>query len=223
MRTALDLTALLTVLSFVYISCGGSPHRAYRPGTSTGQPNLRTLPQLDVSHSLLTPRMKKGWSLALEYFRFPAFVMPAARDAQALQVWTDTEVKDWASEKNKRLQAATKELNRASEESLRQRVVAAAVIALMNEDMVRALWSIPIPKELEQDREIVAVYRDVIESRAEPYLKNARRTYRACAYNAREIETLRHWSRFCGERGFALPVPRRELTSGSTAVTVFSD
>ena len=100
--------------------------------------------------------------------------------------------------------------------------MAGALVALMYEDVARIIRRVPVPDELRSEPEIATVFREVIDAQARPYLDHARRAYRACALNSRGHSELRHWMRFCQERGADLPTPLAELQSGETTVEVIA-
>lgn len=223
------MTRVLTALSIVAASlpgCGGggaSGTTLYR-GSAEAEPSMEALPAADVRHEELSERMRFAWVLAEESFEVEAPAVPERVGVAQLQTWADEQLGQWLEVKNERVVAARQELDSAAEESHRQRIIAGAVVGLLYEDVARVLLHVPVPEDLESEPEIADVYRSIIAFQARPYVEHARRAYRACALNAAEPETMRHWSSFCAARAERLPRGAEEaLASGETDVTVFRE
>jgi hypothetical protein len=187
---------------------------------------MECLPDPDVSERALTRTMRFGWTLAEESFLVPPPEAPHDATAQDLRLWSDQVLAPWLQRKTHTIEAARHELDRAAEENHRQRIMGGAIVGLMYEDVGRVLRAIPAPEELESEPEIREVYRDILRSQARPYLEEARRAYSACAQNAVQPPSMRHWSRFCSEREQNLPtsdVVPNDLESGETEVEVVAD
>lgn len=183
---------------------------------------MECLPDPDVTEAAFTPRMRLGWALAAESFLVPPPPPPRDETAQNLALWSDEVLAPWLARKTHTVEAARRELDRAAEESHRQRIIGGAIVGLMYEDVARVLRSIPPPEELADEPEIEAIYRDVMRSHARPFLEHSRRAYSACAQNAVTPRSMRHWSRFCAGREQALPEGEGAdaLESGETEVEV---
>lgn len=194
-------------------------------GRIASAPSMECLPEADIEHAELTPRMRRGWDLAAESFLIPPPPPPRNETAQNLTLWSDEVLAPWLERKTQTVEAARAELDRAAEESHRQRIIGGAIVGLMYEDIARVLAAIPPPEELDDEPEIRAIYADVMRSHARPFLEHARRAYGACAQNAVQPSSMRHWSRFCSGRRRALPGGEgaRRLESGETEVEVIVD
>lgn len=186
---------------------------------------MECLPDPDVSDRALTRSMRFGWTLAAESFLVPPPEAPHDATAQNIQLWSDEVLAPWLERKTHTIEAARHELDRAAEENHRQRIMGGAIVGLMYEDVARVLSSIPTPEELEDEPEIRDIYRDILRSQARPFLEEARHAYSACAQNAVQPAGMRHWSRFCSERGENLPPSdlTPHLESGETEVEVVAD
>ena len=224
-QAALSRTALVAAI-LTSTGCGGAAASggdvAVESGRANARPNMEALPGL-AEDRVFSQRMQFAWLLAEQTFEVPDPAPPAARDAGALRDWADSALQGWLAEKAHNVETARRELDLAADEAHLQRIVAGAVVGLMYEDIARVLRSVPVPDELAAEPEIAAVYRDVVEFQAEPYVEHARRAYRACAANAIQTESMRHWSAFCARRVERLPDPRRQLAQGEATVLVSYD
>lgn len=149
-------------------------------------------------------------------------VNPRDTSTAAIAAWSDNELKSWMQAKNAAAEAARKELDLAAVQNQRQRIMAGAMVGLVYEDVARTLLTLPIPAELSAEPEIAAMYVDILRTQAGPYLQQARQAYTACAGNAEQMPTLRHWSQFCLTREEKLPVSDRQAATPSANTTTGS-
>jgi len=186
---------------------------------------MECLPDPDVPRADLSRTMRFGWTLAAESFLVPPPAPPDQRSARNLQRWSEEVLSPWLRRKSHTVEAARRELDRAAEESRRQRIMGGAIVGLMYEDVARVLRGIPPPAELDDEPEIREIYRDILKSQARPFLEHARRAYSACAQNAVQPRSMRHWSRFCAGREEALPAPEATPgpADGETTVEVIAE
>lgn len=211
----------LVVLAF---GCGGPRMRPgpLHAGRSHGAPSMECLPDPDVEDSELSERMTFGMQLATESLSIEPPPPPTSRAVLDLQAWGSGPLRAWLERKTHAVEAARRELDVAAEESHRQRIMGGAIVGLMYEDVARVLVGLPRPEDLDDEPEILEIYQQVLQSQARPYVETARRAYHACAANASEPETMRHWARFCRDRRDDLP-GGDELESGETQVEVVPD
>ncbi len=224
------MRALLFILALASVAGCASGTAMRRgpldPGQPSASPSMECLPDPDVSDEALTRRMRFGWTLAAESFLVPPPEPPHDATAHNLQLWADEVLAPWLERKVHTIQAARSELDRAAEENHRQRIMGGAIVGLMYEDVARVLSHIPAPAELDDEPEIRDVYRDILRSQARPFLEEARHAYSACAQNAVQPQSMRHWSRFCSGREENLPggdTGGDTLESGETQVEVVVD
>ncbi len=204
MRTVVSAIASLGLLGCMS-SSSGSRHATYQEGDTTARPSLESLPSLDVELSTLTPEMRMARMLSAESLNLDPPSQPHDTSGATFSAWSDQELKDWIGDKSKRAEAARHELDRAAEQSHRQRIMAGALVGLVYEDMARTLLALPVPVELASEPEIAAMYVDLMHTQAAPYLVHSRQAYAACAGNAEQLPALRHWSEFCTTREERLP------------------
>lgn len=196
------------------------------PGVVQSDPSMECLPDPDVQEEAFTRRMRFGWTLAAESFLVPPPEPPQDRTAVNLTQWSDEVLQPWIERKTHTIEAARRELDVAAEQDHRQRIIGGAIVGLMYEDVARVLRSIPPPEELESEPEIQEIYRDILRGQARPFLEHARRAYAACAQNAVQPSSMRHWSRFCAGREDRLPAREGaagQPASGETVVEVIAD
>jgi hypothetical protein len=222
------MRASLLISIVVTAACGGGvPMRAgpLDPGDSDNDPSMECLPDPDVTEEAFTRRMRFGWTLAEESFLVPPPEAPHDQTAQNLELWSDEVLAPWLERKTHTVEAARRELDHAAEENHRQRIIGGAIVGLMYEDVARALRAIPAPEELESEPEIRDIFHQILRGQARPFLEHSRRAYNACAQNAIQPESMRHWSRFCAARQDRLPPSETEprAPSGETTVEVIAD
>jgi hypothetical protein len=174
-------------------------------GDARGRACVEALPSLDVADAELSDQMRMARMLSAESLELPVPAVPADHSASSLTRWSDHELKEWVSAKLKRAEAARAELDRAAVENHRQRILAGALVGLVYEDVARSLLVLPIPSELEREPEIAAIFRELMEKQAAPYLFHAHLAYAACAGNAAGLSAMSHWSDFCSAREESLP------------------
>jgi hypothetical protein len=209
--------------------CAASGPRArglhYQEGDTLGAPRVEALPSLDVAEAKLTAEMRMARLLSAECLNLNPPRRPAETTNQAMEQWSDAELKSWMEHKHASAEAARKELDKAATQSQRQRIMAGAMVGLVYEDVARSLLSLPTPAELISEPEIAAMYVDLLRTQATPYLVQAHAAYAACAGNAQQVSELHHWSNFCLSREESLPglaggeVARAEH-NGAVTVTV---
>lgn len=222
-----DLSCSLAVVLFVG-GCATVPLREgpLDQGQVEASPQMECLPDADVEDGAFTRRMRIAWTLAEESFLVPPPEPPNEQTAQNLTVWSDEVLSTWLERKSHTVDVARRELDEAAEENHRQRIIGGAIVGLMYEDVARILRNIPPPSELESEPEIQQIYGEILDGQARPFLEHARRAYHACAANAREPRSMRHWSRFCAGRERRLPGAEDEaalLPSGQTTVEVVAE
>jgi hypothetical protein len=207
MRVSL-VPAAIVALAFASLGCGGAAMRRdpFR-GCAEGPPTMRCLPEPDVMDSALSEHMRRGLALAEASFSFEPPSPPASRAARDLTDWSSGPLRTWLEQKTSAVTAARRELDLAAEESHRQRILGGAVVGLMYEDVARVLRAVPTPIDLENEPEILDIYRNLVRSQARPFLELARAAYRACSLNADHPESMRHFASFCRERLEQLPEP----------------
>jgi len=179
--------------------------RAYQEGDVTGKPRVEALPSLDVEATKLTAEMRMARLLSAESLNLAPPVQPRDTSTATIAEWSDHELKTWIQTKHASAEAARQELDRAAVQSQRQRIMAGAMVGLVYEDVARTLLTLPVPAELVAEPEIAAMYVDILRTQAGPYLLQARHAYTACAGNAEQMPSLRHWSEFCLSRENQLP------------------
>lgn len=213
--TALGVVVLAT-------GCFGHTQRqeAAFPGSVDAAPAISALPSTDCEPEALSESMRFGWLLADESLGLPQPAMPPSREMHALKQWTSDVLKPWLERKSRTVEAARKELDEAAETSLRERIMAGALVGILYEDVALTLRRVPMPQGLENEPEIAAMYQDVIDFQASPFVEHARRAYYACAQNAINRGPMHHWSAFCSGRVDRLPASRMPEEEGTTVTVV---
>ncbi len=174
-------------------------------GDARGRASMEVLPSLDVPETDLTAEMRMARLLSAESLELLAPAAPGDRSSDELATWSDSALKEWLREKQRRAEAAREELDRAALQNHRQRIVAGALVGLVYEDVARALLLIPAPSELDSEPAVAAVFRELMAKQAAPFLTHAKLAYDACAGNALGLDSMGHWAEFCSARVDGLP------------------
>ncbi|MFK7989877.1 MAG: hypothetical protein AB8I08_27910 [Sandaracinaceae bacterium] len=217
---------LLLMTALLLVGCGPAMRSGpLNPGRASASPSMECLPDPDVPDAELSRTMRFGLQLAEQSFLIAAPPAPDDRSAANLEVWSTDILGPWLQRKTHTIEAARRELDTAAEQTHRQRIIGGAIVGLMYEDLARVLRAVPPPAELEDEPEIQEMFRDTMRGQARPFLEHARRAYSACAQNAVRPDGMRHWSRFCRERGDQLPDAPVQAgpASGETTVEVLVD
>ncbi len=220
MRSGWVLVVMVAAFGCVH----ASPTRVAGRGAGRVEcdPSLDCLPDPDVPPVALSRNLRFGQMLADGTLRAPPPLPPGETDD--VQRWWAEVLEPWLAERLRGLTAAREELDRAAEEDHRQRIIGGAVVALMYEDLAQTITAIPAPVALRDEPEIREVYRSTLRGRARVFVEQARQAYSACAQNAVQPESMRHWSRFCAAREERLPEPTTPmLASGETVVEVIAE
>ncbi len=208
---------LYVALALATGACGGSaevgPEVQTRPrdgGDPHGAPSLRSLPADDVDPRTFTPLMKRAWEASRDALELKAPAFPQEPTSEEWNAWSQRVFQPWLQQKQGMVVAARRELDMAATQSMRQRIMAGAIVGLLYEDLAHVLLAVPTPKAiLEEDPDIVEAFKHVVEGQARPYLEHSRAAYSACKQNAASGRGgLGHWSNYCKQREANLPRSR---------------
>lgn len=202
-------------------ACAGPPPPAYA-GDARGSPDYRALPSTDPDRAPLTEEMSHGLALCEAALSLTPPSPPSDCSVAELNRYMNGPLRSWLGERRAAIERARGELDVAAEQSHHQRIMAGALVGLLNEDVGDFLGALPVPAELASEPDIAAMYADVVAHNASPFVEKARRAYLACAANAIHPEHMRHWSVFCARRADGLPESRLPEREGTT-VTVSVD
>lgn len=199
----------------ICIGCGGDAdtqqsRRPRDPGQPEAGPSLRTLPADDLDPRRFTPVMSRAWEYSQEALALKAPDFPTAPTSAEWNAWSERVFQPWLQKKQTLVVGARRELDMAATESMRQRIMAGAIVGLLYEDLAHVLLAVPMPKAiLEEEPDIVEAFKQVVEGQARPYLEHSRAAYSACKQNAASGRGgLPHWSEYCKEREARLPRSR---------------
>lgn len=192
------------------------PLRPLSPGRVDGPPSLRSLPDLDVDASELSPEMQRALELAEAAFAIAPPEPPHEATRQAFAAWASDAMSTFLRRKLEAILAARDALRPAGERDPRQQILASAVLGLLYEDIIRACLSPGIPSGPGVDPEGLDGYRRVLESQARPFVMFVRSAYESCVADAERSEGMRPFGPFCRERLDRLPVPPEPADEDAT-------
>jgi len=171
-------------------------------GDPDGPPSIQVLPTLTRNSPEYTQRAREGLMVARGVLKATLPRPPAEREFDALQKWLETKVVAWIEERNKGVDATRFSFIDPLDSTPEERVVAHAVIGILQEDTALSLLTIPVPTELDSEPEITALYLEQLRTHTAPFINAALIEFRDCAHTAvREGPlSMRRWARFCVAR-----------------------
>ena len=145
--------------------------------------------------------MKEGLVLAQESFSLRSPAAPESQDAQPIERWSETTLKDWLELKLRVLRMAQTQLDQASYQSHEELILAGAVVGLMYEDAGLQVLNVPVPREIQSDAQGRTLVQEVSRDVARPFVEKAKRAYRACTLNAQGgPSSMKSFASFCATR-----------------------
>lgn len=211
--------ALVALTGIALVSaCGGAPPPPPPPpGDIAGAPSLASLP---LPEAELTPLLGEACALASSAFALASPTPPAETASfSEVQAYMSGPLAAWSEEKRGHIERARELLDNRATQGGEARVAAAAMLALLYEDLARGQLAVPVPQAfVESDPEAAGVFRYVVESAAQSSLDLARRAYQACTSHAQAVDALHGWARFCSERRARLPLTQRDMHAGGGTV-----
>jgi hypothetical protein len=177
-----------------------------RAAVQNGPPAFAALP--DVSDSKGSARIAQGLSLARQIMGDRLPVAPDDRAYQTLQLWIDHTVTPWIAKRRDSVDETRFQFGLGrNDTSPSERIIAEAVLGLLQEDTAIELDGIPQPTELDTEPEVAAIFRDLVRTQAAPFRNAAIREYTACANRGyAEGSAWRPWATFCHRRHDRLQV-----------------
>jgi len=196
----------------VVAGCAGSvpPDRqeriALRVGDATAPPSLQALPEIDKPR---TKQLHRGLAQAGQVFASPLPAAPVDRVYIELAAWVEEDVANWVVTRRDAVEETRFQFASSAKADPTARVIATAVIGLLQEDTARSLSAIPVPVELDNEPEIAALFRELVDTQAAPFLQAAKAEYQRCETSADEAEDdLERFARWCRARAERLqPTP----------------
>ncbi len=176
---------------------------ALRLGDPVGPPSLRALPEISKARS---EQLHRGLAQAGEVFASQLPAAPPDRAYIELAAWVEEEVAQWVIARRDGVDETRFQFDTSAHSDPAAHAVTNAVIGLLHEDTARSLARIPMPKELESEPEIAALFRELVDTQAAPFLHAARIAYGHCAEHADDADDDR-FERFCRARAEALERP----------------
>jgi hypothetical protein len=189
----------------VLTACGGaqtevvSSRDSLSNGDPTAPPSLRALP--DVAKGRASERVQLGMSLARQVLETRLPEPPTDHSYQRLQLWIDQDVVPWVSARRESVEETRFQFGLDHGASSDERVVANAVLGLLQEDTALSLANIPSPAELDTEPEVGEMFRDLVRTQSQPFQSAAASEYHECATNAyEEGREFQRWAVFCHTR-----------------------
>jgi hypothetical protein len=200
-------SALLALVAICGLHCaidGAAPPnsapRARAAGDPDAPPTLTALPELSARAPANSERTHQGILLARQALDADLPAPPADRSFAALQSWADDQVSSWVVKRRDQIEAARARMF-DGHASPAEQILGHAVLALLHEDTARTLSSIPAPKELDDEREISAMYYDLVSGQADAFVTSALIELRDCVELAHQGPAEMHaYDDYCHAR-----------------------
>jgi hypothetical protein len=158
------------------------PNRAAQAraaGDPAAPPTLTVLPELPARAPANSERTHQGILLARQALDACLPAPPVDRSFAALQSWADDDVSSWVVKRRDQIEAARARMF-DGRPSPAEQILGHAVLALLHEDTARALSNIPAPKELDDEQQIAAMYRDLVSGEVDAFVTSALIELRDC-------------------------------------------
>lgn len=169
-------------------------------GDPDAPPTLAALPELPAAAPANSERTHQGMLVARQALDASLPAPPTDRSFAALQDWAETQVSSWVVQRRDQIAAARARMLEGAPTPAEQ-ILSHAVLALLQEDTARTLAGIPAPKELDSEREIAAMYRDLVSSETEAFVSSALIELRDCVELARHGPAEMHaYDAYCHAR-----------------------
>ena len=203
-RYHVRVRCLLLVSSLLVLGCATQPPPAaqtqpekFGPGDAQAPPSLRALPELGKDRS---SQLHRALTMAGQVFAAPLPPAPIERSYAELSDWVDSDVARWIDLRRDAVEETRFQFN-SSDSQPGTRVILSAVIGLLQEDTAYQLSLIPQPKELDNEPEIAALFRELVQGQTDPFQNAALSEYLQCVTGANEQggPHLR-FARFCQQR-----------------------
>lgn len=157
---------------------------------------LRTIPELPHANAR-SADFADGVGLAEHALRRAPPRMRGTVDLPKMQRWLTTRFSPWLDARRRAMDEAERALRRVS--SGPEATFAAAIVAVLHRELVRAVIEVAVPRQIASDPQLAAVYRDALEQAVAPVRARAREAFLFCA--ERSTGALGSW---CGAEAGAI-------------------
>jgi len=160
-----------------------------------------SLPPLDIPRSAAPARLQLALDLAQSALglRLPRLAGGTRQDQ--LDHWIQQSFRDWITRRSEAASRAETAIRGLDHAEFRERLVAPALVGLLNADFADQILAAPLPPNIRRDQELQDVYREALETHAEPYRQQARSAFESCVAVAAEAPTvLPAWADLCRQR-----------------------
>lgn len=207
---------LLASASLLLAACGGAPAApAPAPIESAGgeappeEHPLRTtipvpVPQPAVPREALSEPLQRFWAQIEETVAIRPPDGPAEATTDAVQAWADGPFAEWIARRRDAMREAAAIGEEVPADPPYERGIAAALLGYALEDFVFDVRSAPIPRDIAEDPELLAIYAGSLDEALRPLAQEAAEGYAWCQQRflplGDESEWL-PWRAYCVQRG----------------------
>ena len=215
----LRILSSLTLVT-LFVGCGGTaePTEPTPVGTTTGGETgpagegrtvtvFRTtipvpVPQPATPREELLEPVQQIWTATEEIVAMRPPEPPTEADAEVIRAWTEDPFAPWVSARQTAIQQVEPLVDAIGDEVV-QRAAAAALFGYMYEDTAAGIRGAPVPVDIAEDEELLAIYVDALNAALGPFAQRAVESYAFCATTIAGLgeSPWIPWGAYCLERG----------------------
>ncbi len=159
------------------------------------------VPELPFALERASSGFSAGWSAAEAVQRAGGPELPADLSVVALNAWASEVLGPWVVRTRESIESVEERFASIPEDARSERLVAAAVTALLWADFARTFVQAPVPDEIRDEPELLGIYLGALHDQSSPLRRRARQLLAGCAELATEAPALSLWREHCESSG----------------------
>ncbi len=208
-------TLHVTLLALGLVACGGSASSAETTTTASAdgtsgseRPHpIRTttpipVPTPAIERDALSAQLQRVWELVEAAIAVRPPEPPSEPTTEHVQEWANGPFAEWIGRRITATREAEEALVPLEEAPAYERGLAAGLIGYLHEDTAADVRGAPIPDEIANDAELLAIYTSALDDALRPAAEAAFRAYTFCTANFDEVgdSTWVEWRTYCEDR-----------------------
>jgi hypothetical protein len=194
------------VIAILLAGCGASTASNDRAAAADGRPRLDGVVVLDVSIDAASPDAQEIWRTSERLLEDRGPLPPPDLGLEDYMDWMRGIWAPWLEGRVAIMRDLRERFAALAEVGSSERIFSSVVAGYLYEDFARLIEGLPVPVEVEGDREMSAAFASQLRAQAGPAWARAREAWSRCIDWAPEAsEELRDWGDACTRRLAALP------------------